>query len=226
MSSDMTHNEAIDLLAWYVTDSLESDEAAAVAKHVESCETCRQEVRELKLVHQSVAEVGVEEPAYRSALVDEALARIDAAAQERKRPSHGPFAALASVLRALGHSIGWDTTPVFARVALVAQFALLVAIGTIAFRAQQHLIADVGPITTSSGQTAAPTGARLSVAFRDSATIEQVQTLLGELDSQIVAGPTALGLYTIVIGPRTNVDQVARQLQASGLATFVAPVAQ
>ena len=225
MSGDMTHTEAIDLLAWYVTDSLEAVEAAAVAKHVESCETCRQEVRELKLVHQSVAEVGVEEPAYRPALVDEALARIDAAAQPRERPPHGPFAALASVLRALAHSIGWDTTPVFARVALVAQFALLVAIGTIAFRAQQH-VAEVGPITTSAGLPAAPTGARLSVAFRDSATIEQVQTLLGELDSQIVAGPTALGLYTIVIGPRTNVDQVARQLQASGLATFVAPVAQ
>src|SRR5262245_25511214 len=175
MSSDMTHNEAIDLLAWYVTDSLESGEAAAVAKHIESCETCRQEVRELKLVHQSVAEVGVEEPAYRSALVDEALARIDAAKPERKRTSHGPFAALGSALRALAHSIGWDTTPVFARVALVAQFALLVAIGTFAMR-EQTVVKD-RVFTTTADHVAVPTGARLSVAFRDSATIEQVQTL-------------------------------------------------
>ena len=224
MSSDMTHSEAIDLLAWYVTDSLDADESAAVARHVEACETCKQEVRELKLVHRSVAEVGVEEPAYRPAIADEALARIDAMAQERKRESHGPLAALASVLRALAHGIGWDATPVFARVALVAQFALLLAIGTIAMRERPTAIDRV--YTTTAAQTTAPAGARLSVVFRDSATIEQVQTLLGELDSQIVAGPTAMGFYTIAIGPRTNVDQVARQLQASGLATFVAPVAQ
>jgi len=223
MSSDMTHSEAIDLLAWYVTDSLDREESAAVARHVESCETCRQEVRELKLVHQSVAEVGVEEPAYRPALVDEALARIDQLAGERKRQPRGPVVALTAAVRALGHAIGWDATPVFARVALVAQLALLIAIGSIAMRER-----PIGHeyVKTLSGQTAAPTGARLSVAFRDSATFAQVQTLLGELDSQIVAGPTALGLYTIAIGPRTNVDQVARQLQASGLATFVAPVAR
>jgi anti-sigma factor RsiW len=225
MSSDMTHSEAIDLLAWYVTESLDADERAAVARHLESCETCKQEVRELSLVHQSVAEVGSEEPAYRPAIVDEALARIDQLTSERKRAPRGPFAALAAALRGLGHGIGWDATPVFARVALVAQFALLIAIGTIAMR-ERPIAVDRPVFATSAGQQSVPAGARLSVAFRDSATMAQVQTLLGELDSQVVAGPTALGLYTIAIGPRTNVDQVARQLQASGLATFVAPVAR
>jgi hypothetical protein len=59
-------------------------------------------------------------------------------------------------------------------------------------------------------------GARLQVAFAADARLADINTLLLQLDASVVAGPSALGLYTLQVPPDTAA-QALQRLQSSPL---------
>ncbi|MCR6497053.1 hypothetical protein LJB71_13030 [Thermomonas sp. S9] len=72
-------------------------------------------------------------------------------------------------------------------------------------------------VALSGPATPVPTaGARLQVAFAADARLADINALLLQLDASVVAGPSALGLYTLQVAPDTAA-QALQRLQSSPL---------
>jgi hypothetical protein len=86
---------------------------------------------------------------------------------------------------------------------------------------------DAGTFVALSGPPPAPAPhadhALLQVGFTETARITEINRLLLQLDASLVAGPSALGLYTLAIAP-DKLAAVQQQLQASPLVDSVAQV--
>jgi anti-sigma factor RsiW len=72
----MTDCEAIlELLPWYVTGRLSAADAARVAAHIQSCETCRQELAEVVWASHTVSAESRDLPAVRQRVWRRVMAR-------------------------------------------------------------------------------------------------------------------------------------------------------
>jgi len=215
----MKHAEVQELLPWFAAESLDSAEQAAVQSHVDTCVECAGELRELKLVHAAVAEDGADEPSYDPNLVNVVLRRIEQAeADNVTRPRR---ARVISIVGRLGARMQWAGTPHFARIALAAQMLMVVGLAAVLL-----LRAPVAPTEygTLSGGTEVTSGSRFSVVFREGVSMDVLNHTLAQLHLNIVAGPSALGLYTLTSTADGDPALVLERLEASGLTTFVAPV--
>src|SRR5882672_9577289 len=89
----------------------------------------------------------------------------------------------------------WPKTPVFARMALAAQMALLLALGTVAVYQHSHpeieYRTEVGPAGGQQGK------AMISVVFNEKASERDIRQALEEIQGTIIEGPTAQGSYTV-----------------------------
>lgn len=65
-------------------------------------------------------------------------------------------------------------------------------------------------------------GPAVNVVFQPGATEKEIRSLLTALGAVIVNGPTAEGLYTIVLPPHVNSDQVLARLQKDPSVKFAA----
>ena len=244
----MNIEQARELLPWYATGSLQPDEARAVAAQVAENKELALELEELRLLHDAVAEEGAEEPEFRPQLIQEALQRIDALEAEQTAPVARDTASpednardnnarennarenvvpITAAPRASGRlrrwaaSIQWQATPVFARAAMVGQLALITLLATAVLQREP---ADQVSQTLSGPEVAAPAvGPRWRVAFNDEVSEQQLRQLLQDNGLQIVAGPSALGIYTVapVDGSATD-DSRYRTLQQSAMIRYVA----
>jgi hypothetical protein len=227
MAGTMTHEDALALLPWYATESLEPSERDAVAAHVEGCVTCASELAELRLLDEAVSEVGSEEPAYRPALLDETMTRIERLerieqAQATVRANFRMptlFERARARLAVFLESFSWGALPAYARVAIVVQFVLLVALAAALVRTPTEVAYE-----TAAGPALTTEGARFSVGFEPDATLSDVAALLERSSATIVAGPSSLGLYTVAVTDGAESASFVERARASGLVTYVAAV--
>ncbi|WP_240098126.1 hypothetical protein [Thermomonas flagellata] len=83
---------------------------------------------------------------------------------------------------------------------------------------------DFAPLSAPANAPAAGTDrVQLQVAFASEARIAEVNALLQALDAAIVAGPSALGLYTVAVA-RPRAPQTLDALRASPLVDSADPV--
>jgi anti-sigma factor RsiW len=163
----------MELLPWYLNQTLEASERQAVEVHLEKCARCRDEVGFLETV-QSSARV-VNQAAIRDRF-DELLARID-------RPKL--VAIRASPL------VRWLVVGQAA--AIAALLAVLLWPAASGAPGSYQTMSDRG--------RAEPTDAVvLRVMFDEQATEVELRVLLESIDAQIVAGPNSAGAYTLRLG--------------------------
>ena len=81
----------------------------------------------------------------------------------------------------------------------------------------QTLTSPAPPASTASGQT-------LHVLFAPETTIEQANEALRMIDASLIAGPSDLGLLTVVIAPGQDLDQTLATLRAQPGVQFAEPV--
>jgi hypothetical protein len=74
--------------------------------------------------------------------------------------------------------------------------------------AQQAPLSADAPTTTSAGQVL------LAIAFNPQATELAIRQLLAAAGAQLVAGPSALGLYTVAV-PAASAEAAITQLRAA-----------
>lgn len=220
----MNHQEIIELLPWYVNATLSSEEKAIVSSHLEGCAECAGEVRSLTAMRKAVIAVGDQAPDPSPFLLNRALAEIEnyerQRAQAEGRPAPKPEN-FRDRLRAFREN-WWPATPVFARLAMATQLALLLAVGTIAVYQYEHprVVRESG-YGTASGPSGPNTGveakARISVAFNEKASAQEIRQTLSEINGTIVDGPSAQGFYTVQLpfAPEqtAEVDRVVQKLQ-------------
>ena len=160
----MKHQEIIESLPWYVNGTLDQAERAAVTQHLASgCDECAREVKSLRALHKAVKASGDEAPEPSPFLLNRALAEIEdyerTRAQEQSRQ-----AAKAPASPSLWDRL-WPKTPVFARVALATQLALVLVLGAVAVYQYENPRVIYRTTSDSSG-----TKAKLSVIFNENAT--------------------------------------------------------
>jgi len=181
------HAEAA-LLPWYANGTLRAAERQQVAGHLATCAACRTEFEELQRLKADLttlysAQPGPSPNTARSVLG--AVAQDAAARRATGAAGESWMASLDQWLRAL-FLPRW--MPTLAATILLAQIGLL--LWTTMPSTQQEQV-----VTRSLGT---PT-ARVSVAFQDNATEEQIRSLLQAVRGRIVDGPNPTGLYTIEI---------------------------
>ena len=175
------HEEIERLLPWLANGELPGEERERAEAHCAGCEKCRDQLAALKAMRQQVRAAGDREAGPSRDLLTPTLARIEAEAP-RERQARSWLA-------------WWQTTPAPAQFALAAQLLLLLGLLAVLFAP-----ADRGPVVTAGtgpGAGAAAGGPRIQVGFAPAATEGVIREAVLAVDGEIVAGPTALGLYTV-----------------------------
>lgn len=181
----MTHDEVVGLLPWYLNGTLEDAERRTVDDHLAGCTVCALELQELRAIERAMVELRAE------------------------APDPAPTG-LAEALRTVGRREAmrwwWRRTPPVARLALAAQLALLLGLG-----AYVGMTRGQDGFTTAAGSL----GARIVVAFQPGVTEEALRRTVQDVEGTIVAGPSALGLYTIAVPvPPDRPAELERLLEA------------
>jgi hypothetical protein len=209
----MKHQEIIESLPWYVNGTLDQAERAAVTQHLATgCDECAREVKSLTAIQKAVKTVGDEAPEPSPFLLNRALAEIEdyerTRAQEQSRQSAKTSPSVWDRLR----ESWWPKTPVFARMALATQLALVLVLGTVAIYQYKNPQVIYQTKSDSSGTTA-----KLSVIFNENATEGGIRQALEEIHGSIIEGPTAQGRYTIQLAIRLDqtaeLDKIIQTLQ-------------
>lgn len=216
----MNRDEAQRLLPWFAVGALDADEARAVAAHVEDSPELQRELEELRVLEREVVRVGANEPEFRPDLIDDAWRRIDE--YERTREEARPAATsapgrpgwFATAVEWLRETLvtGWAGSPAGAKLAIAAQFALILVLGGILLLPAGPDADDPAFRTLSGGDTAQLAGgSTLRVVFEPSVTEARIRETLADVGGEIVAGPSPQGSYMIRVAP-TDEAGIARVL--------------
>lgn len=220
----MNKEEARNLLPWYAVGALDADEARAVEAHLAGSAELKRELAELQVLHKTVGEVADDEPQFRPALINDALRRIDDYEATRAPQQKTEGASIADWLRQTLVG-GWIGSPVGARVAMVAQFALIAVLGGALLMPMVMGPADPGQVyTTSSGTTATPEtgGTAVTVFFEPDAAELEIRELLADVGGEIIAGPSGQGAYTVRLdtGSKDEATTKLERLRAADAVRF------
>lgn len=222
----MNHSEAQARIAWYVNDTLATDEREQLSEHALSCSICRDGIAATELLREVVVEVAEDEPKFDVAMVH-AMARqlppqegtrTEATAEDERESSNGNVVSLASRLR---KTLQWQHTPSPVRWALAAQVALIVGMA--------FMVAVPGSDSgepsyeTVSGPTVP---ADATVVWRDDAPMQEINALLSAVGAEVSSGPNGLGMYRLSFSGAAPAAERIAILRGSELVLYAELVAQ
>ncbi|MEM8767539.1 MAG: hypothetical protein AAGE43_08860 [Pseudomonadota bacterium] len=232
----MNRREAEELLPWFVAGTLPEDEHQAVKAFVDSGEISKAELEEVALFAETVSVRGADEPAFNPALIKNALDQLDGITQE---PPEVPLVVgevgansgargqigneRPGLLARLLDSLQWSLTPPMARLAIAGQFALLLGIAVLV--ATTEAPTTDGAYETVSGSVGV-LQADLSITFAPGIGEADARALLLERGLQIVAGPSALGIYQLAAPATADLGALANALVEDPRVIFAQPVPQ
>jgi hypothetical protein len=196
------HEQAQQLLPWYVNGTLEADEAAMIEAHLAACAECRADLAAEQVLAREVAALPLDVEHAWSMLSD----RIDAAGPPRRLAEPVPF-----LRRKV--SIGWALGGPLAAAAAVA-FAVAVVPGAPSPVGETYRALGSAP-------TAAPGNAL--VMFRPDARDSDLRAALTKAGARVVDGPTASGAYVLRIAPASRA-QVLDGLRAMPQIVLAEPI--
>jgi hypothetical protein len=196
------HEQAQQLLPWYINGTLEGDERAMVEAHLSDCADCRADLVSEQALARDVAALPVDVEHAWSMLSE----RIDAAAPPRRLAEPVPF-----LRRRV--AIGWALGGPFAAAAAVA-FAVAVVPGARPPAGQTYRALGSAP-------TAAPGNAL--IMFKPDARDGDLRAALTKAGARIVDGPTATGAYVVRIAPESR-GQAIDGLRATPQVVLAEPI--
>ncbi len=209
----MTHQDVLDLLPWYVAETLSDEERQAVAEHLDACLECSLELAQYQELRLADLELSTDIPPAPANMLQRALAQIDDY-ENARIPMPQPAPAERTWWDAF-----WNPQPGFARLVMAAQFALVLALAAgLLLRNDEP---DYGVLGGPSD------GAAISIQFVDTATEAQIRALLTDMEGVIVDGPSAIGLYTVRVPVEPTdagaIDALVQRLQSqTGIVQFAA----
>lgn len=183
------HDDAEELLPWYVTGQLEAAERERVEAHLADCRSCREE---LVLERRRMQALRAFSPHVESGWI-RLRERVAVPAARAVRPQSTVGQAAAEFWTAL-------TRP--AILAFAAAQTVLLAIAISFFWLSQ-------PTYQALGSGAAPASANLIVMFEAGATERDMRLALRAAHGSVVGGPTATGAYLIHVDPALRATALA-----------------
>ncbi len=185
----------LDWIAWYPDGDLPGAVRGAIERHAAECGACRREIASIEGDLGASAALAAPAPERVFARVME---RIDQAPRELAAP------------RAPG-ARAWP------RAALAAGIAVVVLAGAAGLFASRLGWERSNPPYEQA--TAAPlpaTGPQLDVVFRAEAPLAEIQAALAELHANIVAGPSAAGVFRVALPTDAETEAAATRLEGEG----------
>jgi hypothetical protein len=212
-SSYADHQATWEILPWYVNGTLNGGELERLELHLTNCVACRAELKYLRELGGAV-HAAEDFPLAPAQGFSGVMARIEAA---EKRPFFWGWR----------ESLG--RTPVGMRHFLAAQAAaILLLVGILAWPAGE---APSAPYRTLSEDPVSQVDlrSRLHVVFDPETPERRIREILASMRAEIIAGPSAVGLYTLAIqgseAGDLSVQAVLERLRALPEVTFAESVA-
>jgi anti-sigma factor RsiW len=200
----MTTEHPDDLLAWYANGTLAGEELDKVNQHLAGCERCRAEVDLLRVVAREIRQEVVE-----LAPVDSGWQRIRAQIQSQSDEDVPREGRLSRTWLRMLERCRIQSIPAWTQLALTAAVLVIVIQAGMLVRSWQS-----GPETALTTMSAvseeknvvkvqfapgATAGQIAGLLGSPGATAGQIAGLLGSVGAQIIDGPSALGMYRVVI---------------------------
>jgi len=170
------HESSRRLLPWYLTDTLEPAERARVEAHLATCEECRAELAEERLLRIALSER------------DDAVAAGDGWDALRQRALQSETPKLAEE-RSVRRAVGWTALFIAAPATL-----LLGGLAVHDWMAPRESAEYHGLASTEPGRAG-----NIIVMFRPDVPERQFRTVLNAVDARFVDGPTAAGAYVLSV---------------------------
>lgn len=221
----MNRREAEELLPWYVAGALSREERDGIEALIAAGEIPPQVLEQLELIRESVAEVGGEEPHYDSAILDRVMAGLSS--QPQLAPEEPIIVRAAAPKRGGGfvsdllERLQWSLMPPVARIAIAAQLLLVLGLATVIVTREA-----AAPQRADYQVAAGVATGDFTVAFAPTATEAEIRALLTYNRATIIAGPSALGIYTIAVAAEADPAEVRSRFGASDLVRLVQRVPQ
>lgn len=191
-SAPNAHEQIVALLPWRANGTLSPAETALVEQHLAVCPDCRAELEQCQALAAAVQDNTASwQPAPGS--FERLMAQInqlEAAKPALIKPRPPPLLQrIQDWLGATPNPVRWTLGLESLAVAALLLVVLLPRLPT----ATNYETLSTGP------EQAVASGHRLRLVFSESATIGEIQRLLQDIDGHIIAGPTALGVYTVAL---------------------------
>ena len=209
-----------DLLPWYAAGALDAAEMRAVERELASSPDLARELAEYRALGDAARDLSEGEPAFRmEAMLGEAMRRVDALEGARHAKPSAPSPSIGERLREWLFG-AWSGMPRAGRVALVAQFGIVLALGAALLVPQRS--APTYEVASGSSELAAAGPGAFTVVFRSEATEGEIRELLALHDLQIAGGPTSQGTYILAAtrGAASDPQRVLAQLRESPVVRF------
>jgi hypothetical protein len=201
------HEQVWELLPWYVNGTLDDSERETVAHHISMCQTCEGEVVRCRTLVSLLSTD--DEPAWKpsSAHFNRLMTRVD---RESSLPTSERWRLSMHEWLEKSRAV-FQSTPSPMRWALAAQTAVMVLI---VMATMSTWIAAPLPYSTLSDPVLSDEASQsqISVVFAEDITEQEVRTLLNTIEGAIVAGPSAMAVYTVAV-PASG-DRRSDQVQA------------
>ena len=205
------HAAATLLLPWYANGTLSPEETRQVEVHLGHCPHCRAELEQYRILGEQVRaqpEWTWQPPSGHFERLMADIDRLDTPAVP-VRAKLSPWQRLMDWLRETPQPVRWT----------LAAESLALAMLVLVVWLPGRPVVEPGFETLSSVTTSTrPTGPRLRVGFDPTLRIADLQSLLQVLHGQIVAGPSALGIYTVALDaegrPEAALDHALTVLRA------------
>lgn len=209
----MNKRKLEELLPWYANGTLDEAERLEVEAWLENNPDAQLQLAEYEFLNETVSEVTAEEPVMRQDLFDDLLTRIEA--EEQQAANESRAAAAPTLSERLQHwfsdTFQWGMTPAFARVAVVSQFALVMALGAVLLMPST----DEGyEVLSGSDPTAVVQGVLADIGVNPATPVGQFQQLLRNHQAMIVSGPSGIGVYRIMLPEGAQADELLTSLKA------------
>lgn len=196
------HDAFVELLPWYVTETLDAEEHAQVAEHILHCTTCQQEIAFYRQINDVEAKAPVWQPS--ATQFSNIMQNIDALEQNTTAPSavkatHTPKASKKAPSLWSRFSAWLNTIPGPAMWFMSLEtLALAALVMLVVGHLPQQLPGGQLFETLSNDSPAASTNLpRLHIVFAEDMTEREMRTLLQAQQAQLVDGPSLLGVYTV-----------------------------
>jgi len=203
-------------LAWYVNGTLNDEERAEVEAWLDANPQARSQLAEYEFLQETVAEVAADEPQLDPQGFDQLMAQIDelevveqhadtaeAPAAQPQRTAAVEPGLMERMQLWLQETFQWQATPAFARVAVVAQFALVAVLGT-ALLVPEGQDQGYEVLSGEAPATVAVSGVLVDIGLKPDLTVAQLQAFLKTHSATIVDGPNSLGIFRVRLPEGTD----------------------
>jgi hypothetical protein len=211
----MPHGEAWDLIPWLVNERASEDECRRMSVHLASCAECREEVEQQKRLRRLVASDNRID-SVPGASLQKLWARIDT------QPAN-EIAAKVDAPKESGRRFNRSRYLVGALAAAVTIEAVgLTLLGGMLWSQMSGAPASY---RTLSAPNSFSSDADVRAVFAPSLTVSELQTLLNQLDLEIVGGPSESGVYSLKRAhDEASAQAAAARLRSQPGVRFAEPV--